>query len=594
MRRARDRRSMWRAVCLAPLVFAVSLVAIVRAAGLADYVPADVGICVQAHDLPARMRAFLDGPLGQRLRAHHVVKEWHARQGGDLQNLRLALEAHFEMPLGELCDGLAGEELLLGIWPDDTPGGGKGPAVLLLRARDPDVLRRAMQALQDEQRKAGKLLEPEKVVVAGNTQLLQVIAPEQDDSRLYLTTAGDLGVLSNTSSLAVSVLERHAAGVESAAGSLSSLPAYQAALARLDSNCAITLFVNPRTWDAALGASIKAEQADEEVSKDDREKALAAWRGTEYLVAGVALGESVQLSAVWHAQPEALPAEARELADAISGRAGFLEFVPNHALVALAGRAQWGRLARLVWGELAAGNADADQSPAAVAAADAIIQLLERLGPDCGAFVTAAPDKPPSKLPIELGFGLETPSRLPRELAETARDTADQSLRGALALLTVLYNQEHPGAQAGLRTQRVDGVPLTCLVGVKELGDVRPTYTMSVEGLLVGTSPAAVAQATKIAVEASLGRSPRVTRVLSGRWSEPSQVLYVDLRGLRELLAKHDGFKQHLIRHSQSPEADAERGINELVGLLGLADTLVGACKVAPGDLAATLHVATE
>lgn len=588
----RCRRSILAksAVCLA-----LSFAAVARAAELASYMPGDVGICVQGVELPGRFRAMLSGTLGQRILAHHAVRQWHSERDGDLKQLKRDLETHFELPFADFCDGVAGKELLLGVWPDEAPGHGDGPALLLAHARNPDILRRAVEALCAEHQKSDKLLSPEHVAVNGQTFELQVLAPEGDDKRLYLIAVGDLGILSNSKPLAVGVLERRTASNPATnVDSLSTLPAYIAAAARLPKQRTFTLFVNPRSWDKLLDHSVKENADNDEFSAAARDNLLAAWRSTEYLAAAVALADEVRCEMVWHARADDLPQEARELAAAVSGRAGFLEFVPQHALVALAGRAQWGRLARLVWGELSVGAARSDNSPNAAAAADVLMQLLERLGPDCGAFVTAAPDKLPDKLPIELAFGLETRTRLPRELASTATDTVDQSLRSALAMVTVLYNIEHPEAKAGLRTERVDGVPITTLLGVSELGDVQPTYTMTANGVLVGTSPQAVAQAATVSAEDSLANSPRVKRVLSGDWTDPSQVLYVDLRGLRVLLAGHEGFAQHVVRHDGVPIEEARRGLKELQELLGLADTVVGACHVAPGDFSAVLHVSAE
>jgi hypothetical protein len=300
------------------------------------------------------------------------------------------------------------------------------------------------------------------------------------------------------------------------------------------------------------------------------------------------------LETVWHAESAKLPSAARELAEAMSGEAGFFEFVPQNALLAVAGRAQWGRLARLVWGELAAGDGADEDSVGAAAAADVLLQLLEKLGPDCGAFVTAAPSKGPEKLPIELAFGLETRTRLPREFATTATDTVDQTLRSALAMLTVFYNQEHTEARAELKLDRVDGVPLTTLSGVKELGDVLPTYTMTANGLLVGTSPDAVRAAVSIKPKKSLAKSERVTRLLQGPWVSPSQIFYLDVRGLRELTSAHPGFAHHLKKRAVGEGEQFERGLGDLRGLLTLADTVIGAGRVEPGDFSAVLHISAD
>lgn len=584
-------------VCLAVLILTGGPLCF--ADGLADLVPSNVGICIQGRELPSKLRTFFRGPIGKRILAHHTVVSWRGERDSDLKQFKAELESHFQLPFGELCDGIAGRELLLGVWPEAAPGDEEGPAILLVHARDADTLRRAIEAIYDEQAKSGRVEPSVEVTIDGATHALRVIAPEAGKQRLYLAVDDDLGVLSNAQDLAVEALRRNAArhrssGSATASDSLADLGAYQAALERLPGESAVTLFVNARAWDATLAASIDQETDDDELSAEDREKLLASWRATQYLAGGLALGDDIRAEGVWQVDAKKLPPAARELADAISGRAGFLEFVPRDALMAVSGRAQWGRMARLVWSELALGERGENDNPNAAAAADVLMQLLEKLGPDCGVFLSAAPDKGPEKLPLELAIGLETRSRLPRELATTATDTVDQSLRSALAMVTVFYNQEHANAKADLRMERVDGVPMTTLTGISELGDVQPTYTMTANGVLVGTSRDAVAEAVTIKAKQSLARSPRITGVLANAWSSPSQVFYLDAKGLRDLVRSHAGFAHHFAKKSGKSLDEAQHGMNELAQLLGLADTLVAACRVEPDGLAVLVHVGTE
>ncbi len=352
MQRCTFLRRWAASVAKTAFVVVVLATSIARAGSLAELVPSDVGICVQGRRLPTQFHAMLSGPLGQRILAHHAVKKWHSERDGDLKQLKRDLEAHFDMPFAELCDGVAGEEILLGVWPDEVPGRGDGPALLLVQARKPDILRRALQAICAEHEKSGELLPSEMASVGGQQHELQVLAPDGDEQRLYLVAVRELGVLSNSKPLAIGALERQAAANAAkdatAANSLAALPAYAAAAARLPADRTVTLFVNPRAWDQSLDVSVNADGDQDQLSAAERDKLLAAWRSTEYVAAAASLGASLRFDGVWHARAEELPIEARELADATSGRAGFLEFVPKDALVALAGRAQWGRLARLV------------------------------------------------------------------------------------------------------------------------------------------------------------------------------------------------------------------------------------------------------
>jgi hypothetical protein len=598
------RSAMQRAIrgcawslCLAALVVGAARVAL--AEGLAEIVSADVGICIEGRDVPTKLRAFFQGPIGKRLLAHHTVVSWRSQKADDLKQFKSDLESHFQMPFAELCDGVAGREILLGVWPEATPDAGDSPALLLLHARDAKTMERAFQALYDEQQKAGRVRPDVEVTIDGAPRTLRVIAPEKEKELLFLATDGDVGLLCNSQKIAIDALRRIVArgksSVESAStDSLAALPSYQSAMSQLPTDAVATMFVNARAWDQTLVDAVEKDADEDELSPEDREKLLSSWRATGYLAGGVALGDEIHAEGVWQVDQKQLPVAARELADAVSGHAGFLEFVPNDALIAVSGRAQWGRLARIVWSELALGDRDSDESASAAAAADVLLQLLEKLGPDCGAFVSAAPTKGEDKLPVELAFGLETRSRLPRELASTATDTVDQSLRSALAMVTVFYNQNRDNGKADLRMERVDGVPMTTLTGISELGEVQPTYTMTANGVLVGTSRDAVAAAVAIKPADSLARSERVTRVLVDAWSSPSQVFYLDARGLRALIQSHAGFAHHFSKRSGATPELAKRGLDELAQFLALGDTLVGAARVEPDGVSVLLHASAD
>ena len=113
-------------------------------------------------------------------------------------------------------------------------------------------------------------------------------------------------------------------------------------------------------------------------------------------------------------------------------------------------------------------------------------------------------------------------------------------------------------------------------------------------GWLNGTERA-LADAQAIKSGASAGKSPRWASQLSDLLREPSHLLYIDCAAWGRVLGRRaDGLVKAAVRERGVDEAAARRGLQQLLSLLKLADTLVAAAKIDDGQIAASLSFAVE
>ena len=84
---------------------------------LARYIPADIGLCVEADGLHAKLESFLDGPLYKRWRAYPPLAVWHAEQNVHLEKLDAVLKSKLGVSWQALRSQLFGRQWALAVYP---------------------------------------------------------------------------------------------------------------------------------------------------------------------------------------------------------------------------------------------------------------------------------------------------------------------------------------------------------------------------------------------------------------------------------------------------------------------------------------------
>lgn len=590
---------------LAVVFLLIGLVGPLRAeppAAVARLIPADAGMVVQVDDLAGALERTRDGKWYARLETFRPWAQWREKNGAVLEGLFAAVAKELNVSTDELWSKVLGGRLTLVLWAPTVGQSGEGARMLIVQAQDAAALERLAQGFLKAQARSHKLAWKERehrgqkyhasAAATGGSKS----PPAADGGEaFFLASWAETGVLTDSESALRRVLDLRAASsgseperlVDFSPESLAAQAAWQSALKHVPSNALVTVFVNPRAWDAALESQIEQGASSSAASEKQRSQQalLETWRAVKFGVLSFELGDRLAAQAVVEFDPQALPEQVREVVQAFSGESKFFEKTPADCLIAAAGRIDVARLVE-TFGDSPSGERSAG---------DAIgRRVMSMVGPDMGAFLLHRPDAemPDDKPSIDWAIGLGLREKWTDDQAKAVAST----LR-SLAPRTLAF------AAKAIKGSPVNWLPT--LAGTRwdqvELGDVFPiadAEAFSVAGGFMwgGTSSEVIQSAAKLAADKSLRRSPRFAAALSPAASDPSLAVYVDLAGMRSFLNDHaDALVSAVAASSDVPQDVAKSGVAQLTNLLQLGDTLVAAVSVSEsGTLAASISLSVD
>jgi hypothetical protein len=592
-------RSLSRLACLLLLA---ALPCWARAAedarSAADLIPADAGIVVQVSDLSGVLDRAKESRWYARLEAFRPWAQWREKNAQLLEGVFAAVAKELDLSTEELWHKVLGGRLTLVLWAPASPMSGDGARMLILQAKDAAALAKLVKGFQEAQARSGGIVWQERTH-GGVTYLAGTPAkdgqPAADAKEAFFFAVWDeTGVLTDTELALKSVLELHAAKAADEntppQGSLAAQAAWQAAAAHVPKAAFVTVFVNPRAWDAALDLQAKALPEEKRIA---HEALVRTWHAVEYGVFTVELTDRIAAQAVVEFDPDKLPRNVHEVVRAFAGKSGFFAKTPHDALIAAAGRIDVARLLA-TFAEQEKNNAPPDTG-AAIAR-----RMMSMVGPDMGTFLLRRPAEamqhesaPALDWAIALGLRQEWTDDDARAVASTLKSLAPGTLTFAAKAIKGSPLNWLP-ALAGTRWDNLDW-------NTVELGDIFPIAdadAFSVAGgfLWGGTSSDVIQSAAKLSHDQSLLGSPRFAGSLSPVVSDPSLAVYVDLAGLRAFLNDHaDSLVAAVASSSDVPDDVARRGLSQLAALLQLGDTLVAAMKVDErGLIAASISLSVD
>jgi hypothetical protein len=361
--------------------------------------------------------------------------------------------------------------------------------------------------------------------------------------------------------------------------SLAQLPAYAAAAKSMPPGAALTLFLNPRTWEKSMQADVAAASPTEQGQK---KLLLETWQAIEACWATVELTPRVRLQAVVKYDARRLPAPVGEFVACFGGGSGFLGKVPEGALLAAAARVDADRF--ITWA-----RKYGEKQPKPSDEAEVVVSLLRLLGPDLGIYLQPAaagdaahwlqwagavgvrPQMPPERESLQLVQAMVQP--LLATVAKSMSESASSRLAG------LFLGDGLRSLSDSLRLSR----------------SAISTVTLADGRLWVAGSERALSDAQAVGGDKSLATSRRWTNHLDGPMREPSHLLYVHCDGWRQLLDRHaKALVATTVRERGVDEKTAQNGLDQLRSLLRLADTVVAAIKIDDGQIAVSLSAAVE
>ncbi len=580
-------------------------------------VPADVGICLESRGLAAAVREFRSSAHFERLGEFPPWRRWREKDGRDLAAVSEQMASLVGIDAGEFWERVVGHQMLLAIWPDEeaekrttnrgaansgttsdttnsvaasgkaaalraTNDGSHAPAVLLVRAADAEALRKAAEGFT----KAQQFLERVSWQAARHGGIdYQLGSRPGKRPAVRLAVVGNTAVLSDHERLFHRVLDlmpTAPAATNRSLGSLAELPAYAAAVKDMPPGAAVKLFVNPRAWEPILRAEAAAAPAAEQAQK---QLLLKSWQAVESCWASFELTPRMRLQAVIKYDRQALPAPVGEFMACFSGPSGFLAKVPEGALLAAATRVDPDRF--ITW----ARKYGAPEKQPQPAEAEVIVSLLRLLGPDLGVYLKPHEEREGDSTQwLQWVGAIAVRPQMPPERESLLLVQA--AVEPLLAGFAKSFSESGSSRLAGI----LMGDGLRTLSDSLRLSRAAISSVTLADGRVwVAGTQRALQEAQAVGGEKSLARSARWTSQLGDAMREPSHVLYVDCSAWGRLLGRHaDALVATTVRERGVDDATARRGLQQLLSLLRLADTLVAAVKIDDGRIAASLSAAVE
>lgn len=558
---------------------------------LASWVSGDVGLCLQLRDLAGHARRFTAGPLARRLKAFPPVADALKQYRPWLAVVAAEVERRSGAKVDEIFSKLLGRHVLFAVWPP-TGGADKGAALLLVDAEDSELLSGSLERLVAARRQAGRWVGRRTLTVADASYDIDVIQPDDRHAEFYLLSVDSVGIIATSESLLANVLSRRAGAAEVERPPLSSLPGYQTGAAQVSDRAVARLFINARSWDAALTADLRAKQPGSEEARS-QQFVVDVCGAMDYVVAGLEIEPRLAVDLAWKWNTAALPEPARLAAGGLSGGSGFIDRIPVDALLAVAGRVDMVPLVRHLiaaqWQASAVKN-----GPRARAGLETIWgwALAPGWGPDFAAYCTRTPSSAPAAWPLSTVIAIES-----RPLVAGGQPLANMIEPWISAFISAAVEEAntHAGrAIASVESLTAGELGLKLVTGLVP-GQPRLALAYAVTGncFWLATSAADLRRGVGLSGTEALVQSPAFREQL-GKLDRPSDLVYVDLSRWRELLAAGPEAVAFLWE-GQSLDAPAKAGqYQTLLAISRLADRALFAAQIDESGVSLSFSLAAE
>lgn len=565
-------------VCTIAIAVALSgaMPAVAADDGLARLVPATAGLCVEVHDLTGTLARLENGELVRRAKQNAATTAVLNKIATKLSQARGQIEA--QLGFGPEDTGvLLSGELLLAVWPE-TSAGADGTGLAVLRCPDKDLLERLVAKIVERQRKAGRLGSPLKVSAAGRSLEAQAINVNRSGGKAYLAVAGNVAVVSTSSQ----VMAQVAAALISAPHErvLDDLPAYKAARERLDPSSPLRLFLNPRRWDDKLAAA--RPQAGRQALVHDW--IVGLWQASDYVTASLAAADELKLEVFLACPQSRLQEPLASVMAGVAGRSQLADRLPANCLAAATVRFDLPGIYRRLLESPSLLDSYKIKLPQSFDHA-ALTALAGCWGPECGVVLLPGGKAHSDRPPLVWVAGLET---RPLERSDHTPATPSWLIPWLRETLRIRWAEAKSRGEHGpeVTASEHGGVEVTSISGLERLPLSKTVHLVGADQWLwLANSAEVVVKAAQEKPQRSAGKS-RFASLRHPRLAAPSDVLFVDLAGVRRLMAASaiNGGSRLML-----PEP-----ISRLAPLAEVADALLVEVQCDAAGIAIALRIACD
>jgi hypothetical protein len=525
-------------------------------------VPDDVSLCVIVNDLRGQTQRLLaapwlkqavNSPAGKALLASPDLRP--------LTRLDEDLQKGLQVTVARLRDDIFGDLVVLAFRHDPSAKAGQEDGLLLLRARDADLLVKLEERLNRVQRRSGELKALEERTYKG------VRYHRRQDVRgehFYLIRGPILAFAAREATLR-QVIDRQLERDGARANLVRRLRCLDGAF--------VGLWLNPRAFDKDL----RRKEADGSASEARVLRAFRSyWQALDGIGLALAVGRDVELRLSLQGRMEALPAAGKRLAEAAAGPSDLWGRFPPDAVITSVSRTDFAALGKVVAEFLPAEQRDAVQavlqgSLGATLGLD-LDEILPRLGPDHGYCVAEAPD----------GTGFPHVLFALRIQPGPADSPVDQALYKAVQLAAGWAVVQHNLTQKGtlrLKDFRQGAVRGKYLTGDPSLpAGLEPAFALKGGYLVLASAPAALER---------FGAKPATTPV-----KREVLLFRLSCKRLAGLLeSRRDAVVSYLAEKNQVPAEMAGGWLDGALQVLRLVERVDGTQRVEAGQVTWTVRV---
>jgi len=563
---------------------------------LLELTPADVGVVLTIDHLRERSQEVVDSQLSRDVQQLSAFRSWlDSEKVRDFLRSRDQIEKFFQASFGEIRDEVFGDAVVLALRlpADKAADPAEARGVLILKARDPKLLRHLVNLINSTQQQNGEIAELAEHKHGETSYHTRGFAP--GDSHLpesFVIFDDGTFAFSNAEALIHEVIDRKAK--RGLAPSVADHPGFRAMSARLPSQSVARLFFDPRSARRLLGSLPAPASADDHNVAAMIERYVVA---LDYVGAALVVRDrEIRLQAVQAFQPERIRELAGSwLSEEATDRPGSRLFVVPVSAVAMASlEVDFPALYRLLLGFVP----DADQlrvrkietlADGLLLGLDLRRRVLPALGPRVVAYIEP-PDFSagnnealPRGFPFPVVVAAEIDEEAGRDVRiEGSREARPAAVADALenALHTMLaaisLDEKRVPATTHIDVRDVDGI------GVRSLSTPYPfAFAVDRPGrrVVLGDSADAVSRYLEAGADADSGRRFRTIRAAA--FPDSDSYVCLDLAAVHRLAAEHrDRLIDVTARKQGRPAADVGRDFDQVLGLVQLFDAAFLSARV--------------
>jgi hypothetical protein len=498
-------------------ILAILLVAASPAAGetrdeLLRVAPADAAIVVIVQNARDNYRNLAQSPFAQWAPSTAIGKRiLESAEFRQLRDSAAMIFRELDTTPETIIDDVVGDTVAFAFSPAHAASAKDERAVLLIRPRKTETLRKLLDRVNELQTKSGELKAIHRKEHAG---MEYVERQKSAGASEFYCFRGDVFAFSSSEADIRGLLDRDKAAPPIA----DKTPELVARMKRLGvSEAAGLILINPRALDAELTARVAAAKPDE---KRFLARFAEAWAALDAAAIYARLDTGVELGVSLRFQPGRLPPDLKKWLTGPADGSTSASLLPADALVGVAAHVRAVELIDLIASiaPVEAGKPGVkdfiDQALGPFFGRDKLATVLNALGPNWA--VWAEPPSGQGFLPtivaaVEIGGTSEERQRAEKALV--------QGIEFGVQLLRVGYNASHTD-QIEFKEETKNGIVVRSLVNDTVFPPgFRPSFAMVKGYLVIATSPEPILRFTPPPANPERGRAERTIARFSGTGS---------------------------------------------------------------------------